>query len=91
MKKLFVLAIVTTIMLSGCADSKTFKKADGTWFTAQPYGWMDKNDFKIDGVQYEVCVGNVVWSILTSETIVGPIILTGVGLYEPVSYIEPRE
>ena len=92
MKKLMmILAVaIASIAMISCADSKTFKKADGTEFTAQPYGWMDKNDYKIDGVQYEVCAGNVVWSILTAETVVGPILLTGVGLYEPVSYVEPQ-
>ena len=90
MKKIMIFAAIAAMVLSSCADSKTFKKADGTEFTAQPYGWMDKNDYKIDGVQYEVCAGNVVWSILTAETVVGPILLTGVGLYEPVSYVEPQ-
>ena len=89
MKKILILAAIAAMVLSSCANSKTFKKADGTEFTAQPYGWMNNNDYKIDGVQYEVCAGNVVWSILTAETVVGPILLTGVGLYEPVSYIEP--
>ena len=90
MKKIFIFAAIAAMVLSSCADSKTFKKADGTEFTAEPYGWFDKDDQKIEGVQYEVCAGNIVWSILTCETVVGPIILTGVGLYEPVSYIEPQ-
>lgn len=90
MKKLLIMAAIAAIVLSSCADSKTFKKADGTEFTAQPYGWMDKDEYKIDGVEYEVCAGNVVWSILTAETVVGPILLTGVGLYEPINYVEPK-
>jgi hypothetical protein len=31
-----------------------------------------------------------VWSVLTAETIVGPVLFTGLGLYEPVDYIEPK-
>ena len=40
--------------------------------------------------EYEICAGNIVWSVLTAETIVGPVLLTGLGLYEPVDYIEPK-
>lgn len=88
MKKIFIFAVILTVLLSGCAKSKTFKRSDGTEFTARPYGWMDRNDYRIDGVEYDVCTGNVVWSIVLSETIVGPFLITGVGLYEPVSYSE---
>ena len=82
MKKLLSMAAIAAIVLSSCADSTTVKKADGTEFTAQPYGWMDKDEYKIDGVEYEVCAGNIVWSVLTAETVVG--------LYEPINYVEPK-
>ena len=74
MKKLLSMAAIAAIVLSSCADS--------TEFTAQPYGWMDKDEYKIDGVEYEVCAGNIVWSVLTAETVVG--------LYEPINYVEPK-
>ena len=90
MKKVLIFLIASVIFLSGCADSKTFKKADGTEFTAKSYGWIDSEDEKIPGVEYEVCAGNVVWSILLSETVIAPILITGWGLYEPVSYTEPE-
>lgn len=89
MKKLMIFAAIAAMVLSSCADSKTFKKADGTEFTAQPYGWMNESDYKIDGVQYEICADNIVLCILASESVVCPILLTGLQLYEPVSYDEP--
>lgn len=88
MKKVMIFAAIAAMVLSSCADSKTFKKADGTEFTAQPYGWMNESDYKIDGVQYEICADNIVLSILASESVVCPILLTGLQLYEPVSYDE---
>lgn len=88
MKKIFFFAAAFAL-LCGCADNKTFKKADGTEFVATPYGWMDKEN-KIDGVQYELCGGNIVWSIVLGETVVAPVLLTGLSLYEPVSYSEPK-
>lgn len=91
MKKIIIFMFATIMLLASCADSKTFKKADGTEFTAHPYGWIDRNSTKIEGVEYEVCAGNIVWSILTCETVVGPIFITGWGLYEPVAYNVPKK
>lgn len=87
MKKLLLLSI---ILLSSCADSKTFKRADGTKFVAEPYGWANYQSNKIDGVIYEACAGNIIWDILTIETIIIPVWLTGWELYEPVDYVEPN-
>lgn len=91
MKKILsVIAIaIVSIVLTGCADSKTFKKSDGTEFTVKPYGWMDKDE-AIDGVNYELCKENLVLSVLFSETIAAPVLLTGLELWEPVSYNEPN-
>lgn len=88
MKKLLIAIIAGIMLLSSCADSKTFRKSDGTEFTANPYGWMTKEE-KIPGVEYELCTDNIIWSCILSETIIVPVLLTGVELYEPVNYNEP--
>lgn len=88
--KRIILALMTCIMFASCADNKTFKKPNGTEFTAQPYGWMDKEK-EIDGVEYELCTGNVLLSIVFGETIVAPVLLTGLELWEPVDYVEPKK
>ena len=89
MKKILAFLFATALLLSSCADSKTFKRADGSEFTANAYGWIDRESEKIDGVKYEVCAGNIVWSCILCETVIGPVLLTGFGLYEPVSYTDP--
>ena len=86
MKKIVLFLMAITLLITSCADSKRFKRADGTEFVAHPYGWIDRDSEKIPGVEYEICAGNIVWSVLTAETVVGPVLLTGLGLYEPVSY-----
>ena len=90
MKKLFGLLLIAIIALSSCADSKTFERADGTKFVAEPYGWANYQTKKIEGVTYEACMGNIVWDVIAAETIVIPIWLTGWELYEPVSFVEPN-
>lgn len=89
MKKLFGLLLIAIIALSSCADSKTFERADGTKFVAEPYGWANYQTKKIEGVTYEACIGNIVLDVIAVETIVIPVLLTGWELYEPVSYTEP--
>lgn len=89
MKKLFLMLFVSVLLMS-CADSKTFKKADGTMFTAEPYGWANYQSKKIDGVVYECCLGNVIWSVVGVQTLVAPVWLSGWELFEPVRYEEPK-
>lgn len=72
MKKLFGLLLIAIIALSSCADSKTFERADGTKFVAEPYGWANYQTKKIEGVTYEACIGNIVWDVIAVETIVIP-------------------
>lgn len=90
MKKLFGLLLIAIIALSSCADSKTFERADGTKFVAEPYGWANYQTKKIEGVTYEACIGNIVWDVIAAETIIIPVLLTGWELYEPVSFVEPN-
>lgn len=90
MKKVLVLCMLVTILMASCAEKKTFKKADGTEFVAEPYGWMNSNE-AIEGVKYELCKENVVVSVLSVETLAVPVLLTGLELYQPVSYVEPNK
>lgn len=87
---MIVVAAMVAVSICGCADSKTFKKSDGTEFVAKPYGWMDRED-KIEGVEYDICGGNIVLSVVLGETIIAPVLLTGLELWEPVMYNEPKQ
>lgn len=89
MKKIVFLAALTVMLLASCAENKTFEKSDGTTVVAVPYGWMDK-EHAIEGVQYQICTPNLVLSVILCETIAAPVLLTGLELWEPVSYTEPN-
>ena len=87
MKKILAILVAAVMIfsLTSCHDSKTFKREDGTEFVAEPYGWA--NDYKkIDGVIYEPCLGNIVWTVVGFETVILPVWLTGWCLMEPVEY-----
>jgi hypothetical protein len=81
--KLLLLVLVASMTVTSCADSRAFE-IDGKNEVVQAYGWMNPA-VKNDSINYRVCVGNLVWSIVLSETILAPVIITGIGLYEPVS------
>lgn len=83
MKKL--LLIVCIFILASCADDKTFEDEKGKMFTVEPYGWANTEE-KIEGVKYKTSVGNVVLSVIFSETVIVPILLTGWELFEPIDY-----
>ena len=87
MKKLIIL-IMSALMICSCAESKKFRKQDGSVFTAKPYGWANYQTRKIDGVKYEMNITNVVLSTIFVETIIAPVLITGYDFFEPVSYIE---
>lgn len=81
--------LAVALMFSSCAEKKTFKKCDGTSFVASPYGWANKEK-QIEGVDYEINVPNLILSVIFCETIVCPVVLTAVELWEPVNYTEPN-
>ena len=87
MKKLIIL-IMSALMICSCAESKKFRKLDGTVFKAEPYGWANYQTRKIDGVKYEINITNVLLSTIFAETVIAPVLITGYDLFEPVSYIE---
>ena len=82
--------LVKPVMFSGCANSKriSISKTDKTGKTTyqlvkvQPYG-MFEADETVDGVEYSLSIGNVIWAIIFVETIVIPIIIVGWYLFEP--------
>lgn len=89
MKKIIIILCVFLICIS-CADSKVIN-IDNKKVEVKPYGWMNKNSRKIPGVKYDVYCGNVVLNILLSKTVIVPVLLTGLELFEPVGYEEDIE
>lgn len=91
MKKLFAILLIAGALFTSCANDKDFVDNKGVTFTAEPYGWANSDENKIDTVVYEVNVGNVVWSVIGSETLVIPIWLTGWEIMEPKRLKSARE
>jgi hypothetical protein len=82
------LAIVAALMfgamtMTSCSQNKDLK-LNGKTHTFESYGWANYNEVKNDSVLYEASVGNIVWSVILSETVIVPIWLTGWDLYSPV-------
>lgn len=87
MKHLIIL-LMSALMICSCAESKKFRKHDGSIFTAEPCGWANYHTRKVEGVKYEINALNLVLSIVFAETIIAPVLITGYDLFEPVFYIE---
>ncbi len=84
-----LIGVMSLFLLTSCADDKLIN-IDGQNVKVEPYGWMDESTVKNDSVVYQVNTGNVILSIIFSETIVVPVLLTGKSLYEPVKKIEAK-
>lgn len=69
-------------ILSACGDTKVI---DGVEYDT--YGLLNQNEKKNPLIEYEIIVGNVIWSIILIETIVFPVYFIGFSLFEPVDKI----
>lgn len=91
---LFLLGMVVgpigLVCTGGCGDDKRVCIGeDGKdCHTFQQYGLFDEGKLMNPDVEYDVVIGNVVWSVLLVHTIAAPVILVGWYLYEPVG---PKE
>ena len=81
MKKALNIGMVVLIVLclTGCGDTKVIK---GVRYDT--YGLFNKDDKQNENIEYQVIVGNVVWSCILVETVIAPIYFLGFSLYEPV-------
>ena len=85
------LIISLLVVMSGCANNKTLDYKDPktkveSKITFQPYGFFD-TDKKNPNVYYSISIGNIIWSLIFSETLIIPVILCGWYLWEPVNQI----
>lgn len=83
---LVFLALLLSALLflfTSCGNSQIVN-IDGVDTVVEPYGWANHDTKKVEGVLYEVSVGNVILSIVFSETVIIPVWLTGWQIYEPV-------
>ena len=81
MKKIIsvLLVISMALPLSACGDSKVIEGKE-----YDTYGLFNKESKYNPKIEYDLIVGNVVWSVLLVETAVFPIYFLGFSLWEPV-------
>jgi hypothetical protein len=87
MKKIIIIFLISMFIIS-CANNKDFR-IDGNNVTIEPYGWFDM-DAKNKNIRYKLCVGNIILSAIFCETLLVPVLITGLQLWEPIEYI-PKE
>jgi hypothetical protein len=83
MKKRLALALV--LFLTSCADSKRLPGNGSDREVVEPYGFLNEDTTRLDCVDYEPSIGNVIWGIILIETIVVPLYINLFSIYEPVS------
>lgn len=84
---LIILAGMVLFWFSSCAKNRTLE-IEGKKTLVEPYGLFselfDKGG-KHPAVEYRLSTGNVVLSVIFSETVIVPVILCGWYLWEPVT------
>jgi len=75
----YLLVLVLAVLLVGCGDTKVINNID-----YDTYGLFNEEEKRNPDIEYELIVGNVVWSVILFETIAVPIYMIGFSLYEPV-------
>ena len=87
MKTLCVFLIL--LLLSSTYGCGTPQKIDETVYGT--YGFFNEKEERNPNIKYRLIVGNVVWAVILSETIIAPIYFVLFDLYEPVRKIVPGE
>ena len=89
--KILSVFLMALMLFTSCASSKIFdfstKNSSGevieyNEIEVEPYGIFNQKT-RNDSIKYRVSIGNIVWSVLLSETVVVPVILCGWYLWEP--------
>lgn len=79
-----LLIICMSLMFIGCGSDMVTRNDSGyITHRYEQIGLAEMNEMD-PNVEYEVVWGNVVWSIVCSETVIIPIVLVGWYLYEPI-------
>lgn len=74
-----VAAIATACFMGGCADNFTVNGK-----TYKSYGLINEDERRDSGIEYELCLGNLVWTVILFETVIAPVYFLGFSIMEPV-------
>lgn len=81
-----VLIVMSCVLLLGaCGENRTINNV-----RYGQYGPLSPSSQHNPNIEYEVVWGNVIWSVIFSETIIVPVILLGFYLWEPVAAMPPN-
>jgi hypothetical protein len=83
-KKIATVLLAITLA-TGCADNRNLNVPGKGMIEVETYGFLNEVNHVEDCVNYELSMGNVIWSVILSETLVMPVYFVGFSLYEPVS------
>jgi len=72
--------LMAAALVTGCADNKVIPGHG----EVKTYGVIDEGSIKNPCIDYELSVGNVIWSVILIETVAMPIYFIGFSMYEPV-------
>lgn len=78
MNKTFML-LSMCLLLAGCNNTKTINGV-----TYDVYGLANMDDKKNPNIEYEISTGSVITAVIFSETVVIPLYILGVDLWQPV-------
>ncbi len=78
MRKLITAIVLVSLLSVGCGNSKVINGKN-----CPTYGFIN-SDQKCKNVAHRVVVGNVVWCILFSYTVIIPALILGLDIMEPV-------
>ena len=89
--KYISILILSIFFIISCGDSKTFcikpmsnSLGCAEYRTYETYGFIDKDEIKDPNIEYKLVIGTLIWSVLLSGTIVAPILILGLDMYEPL-------
>jgi predicted small secreted protein len=78
MNKTFML-LSMCLLLAGCNNTKTINGV-----TYDVYGLANMDDKKNPNIEYEISTGSVITAVIFSETVIIPLYIVGVDLWQPV-------
>ena len=81
MKKIISMLLVILLLafIVGCGKSMYM---DGKLYGT--YGFINKSEKRSPDIEYELIIGNIIWSAILYQTIFAPIYFLGFSIYEPV-------
>ena len=83
-KKMTTLATVAALAALALSLTACAKPMNINGVTYRPYGLINASERQNPNVEYDISIGNLVWSVLLCETIIAPVYFFGWDIMKPV-------